>query len=560
MKSIKRSFVWVVFASIVVFGVVVGAICVTSVVRQTDVDTSAIINLTCVNEGDGIDSLLKGVEDAVTNEVSYAQAALMSGGEDALGVANEDGGKSGGGAGSDELHDWLSDTERLFAIIANKTDGAIAYYLRIGELGLEKNHAGFLYVRDGVDDEFVRNDALGAMPGEEQGEEVGWDYDELRAGHGMWIEPLQVDRHSNLMAAYVAPVMHEGKCVGVVGMGVDFSIVIDQVAGIHVYDTGYAFLTDEDGNVMYHPVIPYGTNLSDDDEDVPAVDEAIATGNTDDGLVVYDYGGANKRMAFHVLGNEMRLVLSVSADEIYATRNRMIVVLVIATAVAAAVVVAVGQWVGRRAFVPVDNLTRVAQRVVEGDLEATIVPPKITEVYSLAEAYNTTVGYLRERMKTIDQMAHRDPLTQLQNKSSYDEYTAVLDERIANGEDVRFTIVMLDVNRLKETNDSRGHEAGDDLLIHASTVMSAALPGFGLYRVGGDEFVALAEGDEEHGRVLAAIEDGIERDGVSIACGVAQFKHGEDTSVAEVLVRADSAMYENKRAMKARRDESLPLA
>lgn len=60
-------------------------------------------------------------------------------------------------------------------------------------------------------------------------------------------------------------------------------------------------------------------------------------------------------------------------------------------------------------------------------------------------------------------------------------------------------IIMMDLNGLKATNDTAGHEAGDELIIGAAKCMTNAFSGLGnVYRVGGDEFVALLKGNKEN--------------------------------------------------------------
>jgi len=68
-----------------------------------------------------------------------------------------------------------------------------------------------------------------------------------------------------------------------------------------------------------------------------------------------------------------------------------------------------------------------------------------------------------------------------------------------------FVFVTMDVNGLKAVNDSLGHGAGDELICGAADTMRAAFAPYGkVYRVGGDEFVALVETDAEH---LQALKD-----------------------------------------------------
>jgi hypothetical protein len=204
------------------------------------------------------------------------------------------------------------------------------------------------------------------LPGEKSGDgESGWDLTRLKAGEAYWMRPLKADDLDMLIAFYVRPIMVEGEYVGVVSIGVDFDTITDQVKSMRSYKTGYGFLTDFSGDVMYHPSIPFGVNLTEDDEDVPVVDEAMRQG-VSEGVITYTYKGAEKSMVFHRLQNDMRLALSVDASEIYAQRDRLVSSLVSVGLIATAALVSVSMVLGRQALKPLERLTASAKEVAAG--------------------------------------------------------------------------------------------------------------------------------------------------------------------------------------------------
>lgn len=525
MKSIQGIFVTMTLAAVLLLAVVLGGVSVFALVSKATADASVAMNLTCANEAQSIDEILEGVEDAVGIGSEYAAERI-----------EQDGDVAGAEA-------WLLDAERVFSSIAARTNGAVFYYLRLGS---GADATGFFYARKNTEDDFRSlplSGLNGMLPGESEADAVGWSNEKLESGSPLWLNPYAPENLDFMTTSYVHPVMVDGAYMGVVGMGIDFQSVIDQVESISAYESGYGFLTDALGNVMYHPSIPYGTNLSEDDQDVPEVDEAIAAGTTVDDVVVYQYYGADKRMAFHVLQNEMRLVLSVNADEIYADRDRLAVILELVTILVAIVVVAAAMIISRRALKPLHDLTDAAEEVAAGNLQVSMPTPVYRELVSLVGAYDKTVEELRDQIAFIDALAHRDALTGFLNKGSFEEMSAKLNERIAEDGECRFALAMLDVNNLKPVNDTQGHEAGDELLKRAVAAIAETFGDVPRYRVGGDEFVVLMTDDVVH-------VDFVEGDGVVVACGVAEFRPGEDADVASVLARADALMYEHKRAMK----------
>lgn len=110
------------------------------------------------------------------------------------------------------------------------------------------------------------------------------------------------------------------------------------------------------------------------------------------------------------------------------------------------------------------------------------------------------------REASLEQLAFRDPLTGLLNRRSLDEQaTKAFD--LAPGDTRDVTVVVVDINRLKQVNDSQGHSAGDRLI---QAVGQAMLEQFGrltgslVARVGGDEFIILVSGHDPAEVIAAA--------------------------------------------------------
>ncbi|MEO3754224.1 GGDEF domain-containing protein [Streptomyces sp. B6B3] len=165
-----------------------------------------------------------------------------------------------------------------------------------------------------------------------------------------------------------------------------------------------------------------------------------------------------------------------------------------------------------------------------------------------------------QRLEEVRRLAFTDPLTGLANRRAVD---LRLDEAVAQhrAAGTVVTLVVCDVNGLKQVNDTYGHAAGDRLLERFGSVLSlcgAALPGSLAARLGGDEFCLLAVGQPTEEVVRAAAEvcrraDALEL-GHGVACGVASTgeRIGEPAGVrlsARRLFRlADAAQYQAKAA------------
>jgi diguanylate cyclase len=160
-----------------------------------------------------------------------------------------------------------------------------------------------------------------------------------------------------------------------------------------------------------------------------------------------------------------------------------------------------------------------------------------------------SLGQVRQRE------ARRDELTGLANRRAFQEYVA---SRIAQP-DTEAILLLLDLDRFKDVNDSFGHHAGDRLLCYASARLATTVRGTDfLARLGGDEFVIVfgaARLRREHveevaRRLRAELRRPFDIDGVQVhidvSAGIAAAR--PDDSAEDLLQHADIAMYEAKRA------------
>ena len=162
-----------------------------------------------------------------------------------------------------------------------------------------------------------------------------------------------------------------------------------------------------------------------------------------------------------------------------------------------------------------------------------------------------------QELGTAKVLAYTDTLTGVKNTLAYADFEDQTNERIANGTLKDFGLIVFDLNNLKKTNDTKGHEAGDDLLKEASHTICDQFKRSPVFRVGGDEFVVILEGEDFGNRyaLLEAfnrrIEANLREGGVVVACGLSVFRPGEDRSCRQVFERADRRMYGRKSVLKA---------
>lgn len=157
----------------------------------------------------------------------------------------------------------------------------------------------------------------------------------------------------------------------------------------------------------------------------------------------------------------------------------------------------------------------------------------------------------------LEKLAYYDPLTGLANRALF---TRELDTALArlSSDGNAAALLLLDLDRFKEVNDSLGHSSGDELLVKVGQLISRVLDkGHFLARLGGDEFAIIATRHTDMdsiqhlaSRVIDAVSGSIllERGEAAIgtSIGIAMVESGSSTSTTELLRNADLALYRAK--------------
>ena len=181
---------------------------------------------------------------------------------------------------------------------------------------------------------------------------------------------------------------------------------------------------------------------------------------------------------------------------------------------------------------------------------------KVSMINRMATFIKATTEELEEANRKLRELAVTDMMTGVGNQTAYLEKIHALDDEIAQGI-ASFTVFMFDLNGVKESNDKYGHECGDLMIADAADALKTVFEKENLYRIGGDEFVAILEGlpQPDVGRCFRELEEAIAlknkeerpyKSALSVSKGAAVFGVGEDATYQDVFRRADQAMYKEK--------------
>lgn len=161
---------------------------------------------------------------------------------------------------------------------------------------------------------------------------------------------------------------------------------------------------------------------------------------------------------------------------------------------------------------------------------------------------------LADAAAKADVLARTDPLTQLANRYHFDEELDRQLEALEQGEARYLTMAFLDLDNFKYVNDSRGHRAGDVLLVAVARRLGKVIqPGELLARIGGDELVLISRAYDPFAvgkRLATAFEEPfvIERRDLPVSASIGVTTIAASVHRDEILRQADMAQYTAKRS------------
>lgn len=177
------------------------------------------------------------------------------------------------------------------------------------------------------------------------------------------------------------------------------------------------------------------------------------------------------------------------------------------------------------------------------------------ELEELGVKIQSMQDVMQRYLDFVRAQAFTDALTQVGNTTAYMELRSHLEEDIAAGS-AAFGLAVFDINLLKQVNDRCGHTCGDRIIRGAAAAIANVFGVQKTYRIGGDEFLAVAYQvtEEEMAEKLEQVEECINRfneqqqgrDPLSVSKGSSIYHPKEDSGFQEVFVRADKTMYRQK--------------
>ena len=278
----------------------------------------------------------------------------------------------------------------------------------------------------------------------------------------------------------------------------------------------------------------------------------------------------------------------VSMEYIASARNSMLTILLGLQALVIALVIVISiMLVNRTVIQPVNQLSQAARDYQNDEDLANHSHFKELDIHTndeiedlsesmkkmehdlndkVANLLKTTSELDASRMEVskMSEIAMRDALTGVRNKRAYDNDMQVLEQSLNDGSDGAsdFGLAVIDLNNLKQINDTYGHEKGDLAIKNLSSIVCSVFAHSPVYRIGGDEFTVILKGQDLNNveKLMNRFNDSLldpeqnyglaPWEKVTAAIGYAVFDSDKDETPSGTFRRADREMYLQKQKTK----------
>lgn len=457
MKSIKTKIIAVViFCSLISAGIC-GAISIANASKNYEADSKQEMLLTAQNQVLELNASMEQVEQSVDTLYDLALGRL----DDVNKFKTS----------SEYVDSYTEGIKDMMLQTATHTKGALTAYIRYNPEFTEPT-SGIFMTRDDSNSAFsIVTPTDFSMYDPSDVEHVGWYYIPVENKQATWMTPYLNSNINVYMVSYVVPIYVDGESIGIVGMDIDFSVFTDMVDESDIFTTGYAFLSDADGNIVYHKGLDNGTAISAAGEGLQTVASAFSDSSKENQFIHYSYQGKDKVLCYETLQNGMKFVLTAPKAELRAEASRNAKMIFIGEMFAVVIAAIIGFLLAITLTKPILQVDTIVSNTAEFDFSHNAANEQLyrrkDETAHMAKSLHvmrknlrgmvadirTTYDNLKESMEQLAQTTEQVSSMSNKNSDTTQQLAAAMEETAATMEDVNDNIT--DVRKRADAIEER---------------------------------------------------------------------------------------------------------
>lgn len=450
MRSIKAKIIIAVIICSLLSAGICGGVSIMNSTTASYENSKKEMLLICENESQLLDAMMERIEQSVNTAYDIAIKEL----DDAEKFKTD----------KKYVDNYTKTIEKVLMGTAKNTEGALSAYIRYNPEFTEPD-SGLFFTRDTDKSDFISVTPTDfSMYEPTDLEHVGWYYIPVQNGGPTWMEPYLNSNVNVYMISYVVPIYINGESIGIIGMDIDFSKFSNLIDELTIFETGYAYLANESGTVMYHSDLEVGTILADKEEGLSIVANAFSDTQKELNKVTYMYQGEQKVMYYKTLLNGMKFVLTAQEDELKAAAVDTAMLILSGEAVAIIISAIIGLGMGVLITRPITQIKGVVLETAKFNFVHNLADEKLykkkdetgsmakaihemrVNLYAMIEDIKTTYSDLKESMEQISATTEQVNNMSRYNSSTTQQLASAMQETAATMEVVGNSILDIKEN------------------------------------------------------------------------------------------------------------------
>lgn len=467
MKTIKIKVTVGIIICSLISAIIISIMSISNSRNLSNNDAEKELSLICENAGGEINTLISNIEQSVDTLSDIALSRLNF-----SEFQNND----------EYVAQYTDDLMPDFVKFAEHTEGAVCAYIRYNPDFTEPT-SGIFLTRKNTSEKFDSTTPTDfSIYAKDDLAHVGWYYIPVQNKAPIWMDPYLNENVNIYMISYVIPLYVDGVSVGIIGMDIDFGQITKMADDITAFDTGYAFITGTQGNIMYHKEIATGTDLaSSEGGNLSKAKEFLGDDKNEGGITEYRYNGADKYMSFSMLKNDMRLVLTVPLKEIEANANELSVKILGFLLLGVLISAVLGIFISGSIANPIKKLTVVIRQTAQLNFQQNeytdVLAKRKDETGNMAKAVNEmrsalweivsemekTKKQLTSNMEQLDAVMKENNFISEDNSATTQELAAGMEEMTSNTALIvgDISAIQDNVEDVRNLSERGQNEAGD---------------------------------------------------------------------------------------------------
>lgn len=354
------------------------------------------------------------------------------------------------------IQEYDSSYAGVFKQLAEQTEGAKSVYLWFDPALTGQPYSISFNNNNG---NFVRtaNPDLSAFNPDDPN--MAWYYEPIKKGHGVWSDPYFWEAYNEDIISYTQPIYDQNHVlIGVAGIDLSFENFKTLINDIHLYQTDYTCMLNDDLNFIIHPTLGPEDNFAVV-EGGSFQDLAQKMKTEDKAVIDYNFKGEDKVGSFAHLSNGFVLFITAPVSEATAQASGLQTTILIIVAVGLILSVLLAFFISKKISLPVVDASQFASILATGDFSNDIPPYALklnNELGTLAQSFDAMTKSLRIMIQGVHASAADVAAASEELHASGQDIASTMEEVSASTEEI--AAGMQEVSAASEEISASGEE------------------------------------------------------------------------------------------------------